>query len=212
MQHPQVAMPTLGRAMVFIDGENLCARYQAMLKQGWTPQPDVAHAQDLFVWLPKSVQPGLNVVLRATYYTYVQGDPDSTLDASARIKALYYQNYTALNVQINGLPNNLTPCVFQKSRGRSAKGVDIQLTVDMLTHAYQDNCDVVYLMSGDGDYAAVIAEVQRLGKQVFISAFSSGLSPKLRLAADRFQCLDQFYLAEAAQGLTPAGVERPSVW
>lgn len=212
MQGPQVSMPTVGRAMLFIDGENLSARFQDMASKGWTPLERVVHEKDVFTWDPQSVVPGLNVVLRATYYTYIQGGTEGTLATAEKIKALSFQNYFQYNAHITGLPNTLTPCVFQKPKNRKAKGVDIQLTVDILTHAYQNNCDVIYIMSGDGDYAPVIAEVQRLGKLVFVSAFSSGLSPQLRLSADRFQCLDPFYFDEAARGTTPPGVDRPALW
>jgi uncharacterized LabA/DUF88 family protein len=213
MQLPQYPLPKLGRMMVFIDGENLVARYQAMIDEGWRAgRNGVIHERDIFVWEATSVVTGLNVVIRSTYYTYIQGAPDGIMAAAERIKALNFQNYNQPGANFSQLPDRLTPCVFQKTKGRKAKGVDIQITVDILTHAYQDNCDAVYLMSGDGDYAPVIAEVQRLGKQVFVSAFSSGLSPQLRLMADRFQCLDGWYFQEAAEGKTPPGIERPNVW
>lgn len=190
--------------MVFVDGENLVSRYQAMLDEGWSPRKEgVEHAKDVFVWEPTSVFVGLNVVLRATYYTYVQGSTEATNDVEKKIKELYFINYRPPGTNFGHLPSTLTPCVFSKPKNRKAKGVDIQLTVDILTHAYQDNCDTVYLMSGDGDYVPVLEEVQRLGKQVFISAFSSGLSPKLRLMADSFQLLDAYYLQEAMEGRIP---------
>lgn len=206
-------MPTLGRAMLFIDGENLVGRYQAMIDDGWqSGKEGVAHEQDVFVWEPNSVIAGLNVVLRATYYTYIQGSQEGPTAAAERVKALTFQNYTQPNANFYQLPNQLTPCIFQKPKNRKAKGVDIQLTVDILTHAYQDNCDVIYIMSGDGDYVPVIAEVQRLGKLVYVSAFSSGLSPQIRIMADRFQCLDPWYFQEAAEGRTPKNIARPAVW
>jgi uncharacterized LabA/DUF88 family protein len=199
--------------MVFIDGENLVARYQAMIDEGWRPgREGVIHEPDLFVWEPNTVFAGLNVAIRATYYTYVQGAPDAVMGASERIKALTFRNYNQPGANFWQLPDRLTPRVFQKTKGRKAKGVDIQITVDILTHAYQDNCDVIYLMSGDGDYAPVIAEAQRLGKQVFVGAFSSGLSPQLRLMADKFHCIDAYYFQEAAEGKTPEGIERPTAW
>lgn len=213
MQITQYPMPRLGRMMIFIDGENLVTRYKAMINAGWSRRQDgVVHEKDLLVWQPSTVWTGLNVAVRATYYTYVQGAPDEVMGASERIRTLTFANYNQPGASFSQLPNGLTPCVFQKTKGRKAKGVDIQITVDILTHAYQDNCDVVYLISGDGDYAPVIAEAQRLGKQVFVGAFSNGLSPQLRLKADRFQCIDSWYFQEAAEGRTPEGVARPSVW
>ena len=92
---------------------------------------------------------------------------------------------------------NLYPKVFRKQKNRSGKGVDIQMSVDILSNTYQNNLDTVYLMSGDGDYEPLIRECQRMGKQVYVAAFSSGLNPSLSLIADRFFDLDRnFFVAQ----------------
>lgn len=83
--------------------------------------------------------------------------------------------------------------MFSKPKNRSGKGVDIQTTVDVLTNVYQNNLDAVYLVSGDGGYAPLIHEAQRMGKHVVVAALSSGLSPKLKLIADSFVSLDNCY-------------------
>jgi len=66
-------LPQLGRMMVFVDGENLVARFQAMLDAGHRPSHEVRHRRDVYAWSPGTVWPGLNVVRRATFYTYVVG-------------------------------------------------------------------------------------------------------------------------------------------
>jgi len=79
--------------------------------------------------------------------------------------------------------------VFKKSKQQEkAKGVDISLTKDMLSHAFMDHYQIAVLMSGDGDYIPVVEEVKRLGKRVVVWFFgeTEGLNPKLRLAADEF--------------------------
>lgn len=94
---------------------------------------------------------------------------------------------------------NLSPRVFKKPKKNvSGKGVDIQMTVDILTHTFQNNIDVIYLLSGDGDYIPLINEVMRAGKQVYVAAFSSGLSPKLKTVADEFTLLDDIYFETQA--------------
>ena len=72
------------------------------------------------------------------------------------------------------------------------------MTVDILTHTFQNNIDIVYLLSGDGDYIPLINEVMRAGKQVYVAAFSSGLSPKLKTVADKFTLLDDLYFETQA--------------
>jgi uncharacterized LabA/DUF88 family protein len=62
--------------------------------------------------------------------------------------------------------------------------------VDVLNHVHRDNVDTVLLLSGDGDYMPVIAEVQRCGKQCWVSAFSDGLNEQLKYISDKFYLLD----------------------
>ena len=79
------------------------------------------------------------------------------------------------------------PNVFKKTRKeQKAKGVDIALTKDMLSHAFLGNYNVAVLVAGDGDYIPLIEEVKRLGKQIFVAFISQGLSPELPLVADAF--------------------------
>jgi len=176
---------------VFVDGENLVARYQAMLKEGREPQPHVVHRRDVLVWWAGVVQPGLNVVIRATYYTYVVGSDEAATAAAEAIRGLTFHQYSVPGQNaLSRLLNTLTPRVFSKPKNRSGKGVDIQMTVDILSNIYQGNIETVFLVSGDGDYEPVLSECRRMGKQVFVAALSSGLSPKLRLSADLFIDLD----------------------
>lgn len=183
--------------MAFIDGENLVCRYQAMLALGRTPTNEVKHRRDIFAWGLGSIQPGLNVVLRATYYTYAFGGHNVDQDVSREIQSLCFTQYSPIGQPIaSRLGNNLYPKVFTKPKDRSGKGVDIQMTVDVLSNTYQNNLDVVYLVSGDGDYEPLISECQRQGKLVFVAALSNGLSPRLPLVADRFTNLDHYYFHE----------------
>jgi uncharacterized LabA/DUF88 family protein len=67
--------------------------------------------------------------------------------------------------QISGLGFN--PVVFKRdSDQKKAKGVDIALTKDMLSHAFRDNYQIAVLVAGDGDYVPLVEEVKRLGKLV----------------------------------------------
>ena len=194
MVQPQVtpeytAIPAFRRAMVFIDGENLVCCYQRMLKNGRQQIADIGltHIQDVLVWCSNFIMnAGLSEILRATYYTYAVGSYEMIDEIRGTIKNLAFSRH------INSrLPNTLTPQVFKKEKKSvRAKGVDIQMTVDILNHVHRDNIDTVMLFSGDGDYIPVIEEVLRCGKQCHISAFSDGLNPKLIHIADGFDYLD----------------------
>ncbi len=54
------------------------------------------------------------------------------------------------------------------------KAVDVHIAVDMVGMARRDEYDVGYLLSADGDYTPVAAEVRRLGKKVFAVSPSHG--------------------------------------
>jgi uncharacterized LabA/DUF88 family protein len=61
--------------------------------------------------------------------------------------------------RLASLPCNLTPQVFKRDKGTSrSKGVDIKLTVDVLTQVHNDTVDSVYILSGDGDYLPLMEE------------------------------------------------------
>lgn len=187
-------LPQLGRMMVFVDGENLVARYQAMLKNGQTPANGVRHRRDVYAWSPHAVWPGVHVVGRATLYTYVTGNDKLLCEVTTEIQSLVFIQYSPPGQNFTSrLGNLLYPRVFTKPKNQPGKGVDIQMTVDIMCHTYHNNLDTVYLISGDGDYEPLVAECQRQGKTVYVAALSSGLSPRLPLIADRFVNLDNAF-------------------
>lgn len=180
------ARPTR-RMMVFADGENLVFRYQEMIKKGFVPRDDMSHEPDVFVWFNGFTQLALqHEILRATYYTYVVGDDARVASIRGRLRSMQFSKHMA-----SLLPSALSPCVFKKDqRSRSGKGVDIQLSVDMMSHVYRGNVDSVLLLSGDGDYAPLLDEVKRAGVLVYVSAFSEGFNSALKDRADAVYELD----------------------
>jgi hypothetical protein len=43
---------SIQKAFLFVDGENLVMRYQAMVQNGKRPKRGVVHIPDVFVWHP----------------------------------------------------------------------------------------------------------------------------------------------------------------
>lgn len=175
------------RMMIFIDGENLVCRYQSMLKKGLIPQPGLCHESDIYVWSINGLRvPSGHEIIRAYYYTSLVGDDVRVSNVYSALKKLAVSSSVQdSTVLYSESKQNLYPVIFKKpGNSKKTKVVDIQMTVDILTHVYQDNLDTVCLFSGDGDYKAVIEEVIRKGKQVYIGAFSDGFSPTLRKLAD----------------------------
>jgi uncharacterized LabA/DUF88 family protein len=90
----------------------------------------------------------------------------------------------------------------------SQKGVDIFLTADMISLAYEDAYDVAVLVSGDGDYEALVELVKSKGKRVVVISFRNCLSIRLR------ECADQVVYFEDTRALDrknpPAGPPPPT--
>lgn len=211
------SVPSFRRLMIFVDGENLVFRYQHMIghkERPRIPREDVLHKRDVYVWVNNFyLNEQLHEIIRATYYTSAFGDDLKIKEAKDDIRNLNFSKHRNLT-----LPNRFTPHVFKKKKKNSkkeknienkkdgentcncdslyivkSKGVDIQLTVDILNHVHSDNVDTVLLFSGDGDFIPVMTEVQRCGKQFWVYAFSKGLNPEIEPIADKFICIDNLF-------------------
>lgn len=185
--------PPYRRMMAFIDGENLVFNYQASVKHPEVkPKSSVSFLENVFVWNPATINSSQHEIIRATYYTFAVGDDKKILEISSQIKLLTFDKDSR-----SRLPNNLHPRVFKKDKqGRRTKGVDIQMTVDILTHVFNDNVDTVFLVTGDGDFLPIINEIVRHGKQVVLAAFKNGLNPILLNSVDLFIDLDYIYFEQ----------------
>lgn len=175
--------------MYFVDAENLVYRYQAMLQKGFVAQPyNIVHQPDEYLWTSNIPVAGNHQVIRAYYYTSVTGDDDKIVSVAERIRQLDIKSQNPNSAR------KLHPVIFKKARkSAKAKSVDIQMTVDILMHVYQNNLDTVCLFSGDGDYRPVLTEAIRSGKNVYVAAFSDGFSPALRDVADEMIDLDPIF-------------------
>jgi len=180
--------------MVFADGENIVSRFQAMHKKGSEQQPDVQHERDVFAWHPQAVQPDLHHVIRATYYTSAVGDEKTIWEIDEKIRSLQFQQYHLVaSPHISGLLGNKLSSLVLK---RTKKPREIQrnrcsnVRRYILVNAYRNNLDTVYIITGDGDFVPGLEDVKRLGKRIYVAAFSSGLHPRIRAVADRLVDLD----------------------
>ena len=194
--------PHLRRWMLFVDGENFTLRAQKIAENNALELVEGPNfMRDIFVWLP-GLRPTTAITntestpmqvqhhaIRAYYYTSVMGSDDKVQAVRNALWSLGFQ-----------------PQVFKKSRkDEKAKGVDIALTKDLLSHAFLDNYDVAVLFSGDGDYVPVVEEVKRLGKVVYVCSFASaGLSNELRIASDMFFENEPFFLDQWRRSLSPS--------
>jgi len=173
--------PMAQRWMLFVDGENLTIRGQAYVKEIGGALSDVgAYRKDTFLWPPglsgnyclaQPTFPLQSHAIRAYYYTSMVGDTDARRSVEEALKELGF-----------------TPRVFARLKDqKQAKGVDITLATDVLSHLFRDHFDVAFLIAGDGDYVPLVEEVKRAGKLVYVAFLKGhGLNANLKLAADEF--------------------------
>ncbi len=182
--------------MLFVDGENLTIRGQEFASDNkLTLKAGNYWKKDSFLWMPNQrplKRPDCNTGeietlepdgIRGYYYTSFVGD------------------YPALNeAEISLRKIGFAPKVFKKEdKNRKSKGVDIALTTDMLTHAFQNHFDAAILVGGDADYCALVNRVKSLGKLVWVWFFSvkeDGLGPNLWKSSDVFLPMDSLFTRE----------------
>ncbi len=177
------------RKMVFVDGENLLNRYEAMLKEGSRPKTDhVIHEPGKLVWSAAILAEYGNII-RVGYYTSIVGDDDEVTRLRTTLRKQTYTYHTGIGgARFTG---NVTPKVYKKpSKQTKSHKVDINIAIDVLRHAYNDDCDEVVILSGDGDFIPLIEEAQRRGKLVCGAALSSGLAPELPIVCDAWVNID----------------------
>jgi uncharacterized LabA/DUF88 family protein len=96
---------------------------------------------------------------------------------------------------------NIVSKDLKKRSDGSAKGnLDIEMTIDIMTD--KDSLDTVVLVSGDGDFVALVDYLKVKNIQVEVYSFSNiknSTSPKLKSIASKFFEIDESYLFEESR-------------
>jgi len=159
------------RVMIFIDGSNL---YHSLKNHFNRADLDMAKFTDKLLQKRQ--------LIRIYYYNAMVGqkqEPEVFKQQQAFFNGVNAVPYTELRlgrlVYSSGWPN-VPP---------TEKGTDVQLAVDMVTHAYKDNYDVAILVAGDNDFTGAVQAAKDSGKHVEIALFGNpGTSQQLREVAD----------------------------
>ncbi|MBR2093155.1 MAG: NYN domain-containing protein [Candidatus Methanomethylophilaceae archaeon] len=69
-------------------------------------------------------------------------------------------------------------------------GVDVKIALIAQRFILGGNCDVVELVSGGGDFAVLVEELQSMGARVNVTSFGHSLSDALRMSANDVRILD----------------------
>lgn len=185
------------KTFIFVDGENLVMRYQAMVAAGAKPTKQVIHIPDVFVWHPGVTTWSCMDVQRATYYPTATGDQKRISDLRSKIASVTVEFFHDTDSDVPQGEMQLVPRIFHKdSKSRKTQNVDINIVIDVMRASHLRNADLLLLLSGDGDYLPVVEEAMRLGKQVWMCAFSSGLNDALCSSVDLFESLDDIFFQQ----------------
>jgi uncharacterized LabA/DUF88 family protein len=158
------------RVMIFIDGSNL---YHGLKSECGNAHLDFLKFSYLLANKRK--------LIRTYFYTSTldaKREPDKAKNQQRFLNALREIPYVTIKHRVL-LYKGTPPRPLEK-------GVDILIATDMLTNALRDCYDTAILVSGDGDFAPVLEEITRAGKQIENAVFSSSRSDALISASDLF--------------------------
>ncbi|MDG2521875.1 NYN domain-containing protein [Caulobacter segnis] len=155
------------RLALFIDGANF---YSASKALGF----DIDYKKLLTEFSRRGV------LIRAYYYTAIAENDDYS-PIRPLVDWLDYNGFTMVTKSAKEYTD-------AQGRKRWRGSMDVELTVDMLTMA--DHADHLVLLSGNGDFRALIEAVQRKGKRVTVVSTMKSQPPMasddLRRQADTF--------------------------
>lgn len=196
---PPVVPPTppfFGRIMVFVDGTNFLCRLEDCINKQKKPREKITIKADKMEenalnyassLISKNTPSGRSYnLIRRYWFSSFKGSEEIQKQIANRLRK-----------------NDFEPVLFRKRNDRE-KGVDIALTMSMLTNAFNQNYDIGILFAGDEDYVELVKEVKRYGQQIYGRFFDLefGLSEELKLTFDHFSTIILGNLPDSLKGQT----------
>jgi len=176
-------MQSRERVAVFIDGSNF---YHGMRATFGSVRSSV-ESDDLFKKLVSALA-GNRMLVFVRYY-------NAPLDR--RYDRARYDRQQSFFSKLRRIPGfSVVLNTLRKSRRADGsiefriKGDDIHLATDLISNAYEDHYDTAVLVSGDGDFAPAVMQVQKLGKKVENAFFRVSHSSFLKRICDKSVNLD----------------------
>jgi uncharacterized LabA/DUF88 family protein len=168
------------RLMIFIDGSNL---YHSL--KGYFKRTDI----DIGKFAKKLLDK--RRLVRIYYYNAVVGrreEPERYRDQQAFFASVSAIPYCELRLGRLVYVNWPNAPPYEK-------GVDIQLTTDLLSHSFKNNYDVAVLVAGDSDYVGALQAVKDNGKNIEVALFGKERTSRpLREVADKVITIDGRFL------------------
>jgi len=198
------------KVMVFVDYENFRQSLWRIDKQ---LQPRVSKLSNFFVNKIAQINGWTSYNPRLIrLYAYTGYHSDSMIQKIKR-DITWAKNQTPITWHLSAYEDLLNSCQIKKAkqakfmnfntnhcdflefrrkplqyyRGKiTQKGVDVQLAVDLVSHAYGQNFDVAVVCSGDVDLLESVKLVKNLGNKVIIASHPNTMAAAMETAADCF--------------------------
>ena len=148
---------------------------------------------DVFVWHPKLTKMSIWDIVRVSYYATASGDDNLITSYKRSISQTnYFFDYNEED-KFGGRAQ-IVPLLFKKpAKSHKTRIVDVSIAIDFMRYAHNPNIELIVLLTGDSDFIPLITEGMRLGKQVYVGAFSSGIGKDLCHTCDEFFSLDEIF-------------------
>jgi len=101
-----------------------------------------------------------------------------------------------LELKKAGFRVELVPASNNKGK---QEGVDVKIALLAQKYALLNKCDIIELITGDGDFTVLVQELQNEGVRVNVTSFFRNLSYSLKDTADEVRILDSMPLIRMEQ-------------
>lgn len=170
------------KVMIFIDGQYLRKGLKKLVGTDRINYDNFADELLTFAGNPNL----LPELIRVYYYDAIPKKEDA--------ESIKYEE------QINYLKKVLSNADYDIKLGRlkkldkggfRQKGVDVQISIDMISKAYQNHYDTAVLVAGDDDFLDVVKAVKDTGKRVIGAFFDKSVSDSLANSFDVVAVLEE---------------------
>lgn len=132
-----------------------------------------------------------NELIDSINYKKIKNFLDKTIKGKEVQEKLFSFSTYCNFLEIKTTPLNYISNQAVYGKGLYQKGVDVQLAVDLVSHAYKDNFDIAILCSGDIDLLSSVNTIKSLGKKIIIISHPELISKNMIKIADYFINLEK---------------------